>query len=588
MALTKATYAMIANGYVNALDFMSAAQVEDVRKNIGSIDVSAALQAAVNSIENDAAIPNGTLYLPAGTYLLGSEILLIGQIKVLGDGFGATIVKAKDNFALNGRLFDTFRRDNITIEGIYFDGNVANQPNYVPASDNGVSAIIIRSSKNITIKDCYFKNFGKDGVWMFGTLPARTNDQITIDGCVFDTMYRNGFSVIEGQNIVVVNNKFINGKDIANVTLNEGVRIEADANTEYTVNCVIANNTFKDMYGGVGLYNQNLSTIQRNIVISDNVFENITGRAAVFAWRLKDEGCTITNNRFFNCGSSSADPSVGAGGGVCFSESNNVIISGNYFEECGGEFATVAASAGQANSQVVNNTFFKDRRGAIHLISVDIPVGASGTYRLIANNVCRKGGQETANTYTAIKVWGNNPGGGADGGCDIVDANTIETSTTDGYAVGIDMGYDNGQSILGTNVTSGTGVSVVFTSTPPKVEFESAQSGSVASTGALTGAVDYQIRKQFDLVTVELGDLIGTTTNVANITMGVTLPARFRPSSIKYGFCLVQVNGVLQDQPGLIQVDTGGQITVYRDPSQTTWGTAADTGFISAIISYVL
>jgi hypothetical protein len=551
----------------------------------GVTDDAAAIQAAVDTME----VGGGTLHIPAGTYLLGSEVLLLGEIIVQGDGYGSTFIKAADDFELGGRLFDTFRRDNITIQGIHFDGNVANQSGYVPATDNGQNAIIIRSSKNITIRNCYFKDFGKDGIFMFGTAPTKSNDQILIEGCVFENMYRNGFSIIEGQNITVANNFFFGLGDLtpAEVTLNEGVRIEADFSTEHVINLLISNNHFQNMQGGITAYNQNLSTVQRNIVIANNTFEEMTGRAGVALWRLKDQGASVIGNRFFNCGTTGADFSIGAGGGVSMSECDNVIVADNYFYDCGGDNGTVVAGGGGANSQIVNNVFVNDRRRAIHLYSVDIGVGASGTYRMICNNVCRNGGQDAANTYPAITVWGNNPGGGAAGGGDFIDGNTIETDTSDGYNAGISVGYDNGNSVLGTNIITGNGADYIFADVLPEREFEIAESGSAATTGALTGSLNYSIRAAFDLVTLDVGPSVGTVTNVAAITLGVVLPERFRPSATKYGFCLVQLNGALSTTVGIIQVGTDGIINIYRDAAQTPWGTTANTGFIGAVVSYV-
>jgi polygalacturonase len=169
MALTKARSRMIGNSPINVLDFMTSAQITDVTSKTGSVDVSAAVQAAINSAET----PDSAIYFPQGTYLFNSELLLVSESRFYGDGIGATTIKAGDNFELSGRVFDTFRRDNITIEGMMFDGNISGQTGYVPALDNGVSAIIIRSSKNITIRNCYFKDFGKDGVLAFETSPSQ-------------------------------------------------------------------------------------------------------------------------------------------------------------------------------------------------------------------------------------------------------------------------------------------------------------------------------------------------------------------------------------------------------------------------------
>lgn len=52
--------------FVSVLDFMTAAQINDVVSNLGSIDVTAAIQTALNASKN--------VYFPAGTYLVSDTV----------------------------------------------------------------------------------------------------------------------------------------------------------------------------------------------------------------------------------------------------------------------------------------------------------------------------------------------------------------------------------------------------------------------------------------------------------------------------------------------------------------------------------
>ncbi|HYC45379.1 MAG TPA: right-handed parallel beta-helix repeat-containing protein [Burkholderiales bacterium] len=70
---------------VSALDFMTAAQIADVRARTRAVDVSAALQAFLTHCA--ATSPNRGCYLPAGAYNVGSTTLTVdGSIKLYGDG----------------------------------------------------------------------------------------------------------------------------------------------------------------------------------------------------------------------------------------------------------------------------------------------------------------------------------------------------------------------------------------------------------------------------------------------------------------------------------------------------------------------
>jgi len=70
MALTKVKSRMIADTMVNALDYLSDAQITDVVSKTGSVDVSTAIQSAINAAEA-RKVP---IYFSAGTYYMTSGI----------------------------------------------------------------------------------------------------------------------------------------------------------------------------------------------------------------------------------------------------------------------------------------------------------------------------------------------------------------------------------------------------------------------------------------------------------------------------------------------------------------------------------
>lgn len=68
MALTKVHDRISEGSMVNVFDYMTSAQIADVKANTASVDVTAAIQSAVD------AASNNTVYFPAGTYLTSSTI----------------------------------------------------------------------------------------------------------------------------------------------------------------------------------------------------------------------------------------------------------------------------------------------------------------------------------------------------------------------------------------------------------------------------------------------------------------------------------------------------------------------------------
>jgi hypothetical protein len=89
MALTKATYAMIEGATVNVFDYMTDAEIADVTANTALLDVTAKIQAAI-----DSANTGLTVFLPSGTYRVTSTIFLRRSgVHIVGAGVGSTNVK---------------------------------------------------------------------------------------------------------------------------------------------------------------------------------------------------------------------------------------------------------------------------------------------------------------------------------------------------------------------------------------------------------------------------------------------------------------------------------------------------------------
>jgi hypothetical protein len=89
MSLTKVTSSMIQGATVNALDYMTPAQVANVLSYAGTVDTTAAIQEAIDSGAK-------AVYLPSGKYgVLGSlHYPITGNFHLFGDGLSATILYA--------------------------------------------------------------------------------------------------------------------------------------------------------------------------------------------------------------------------------------------------------------------------------------------------------------------------------------------------------------------------------------------------------------------------------------------------------------------------------------------------------------
>lgn len=175
-------------------------------KGDGVTDDSAAINAAILA----ASTSGGTVYVPAGTYIIGSSIILRSNVAIVGDGFNATIFKLK-----NGANTDVMKtltnvdtyigtgtvgtqsvpigNGNITLRDFQINGNKANN-----SSGRGLACYWYKSvMERVSILNC--KSYGiYEGWGSFGAPdPLRTNEnsynEVTVTQCDgTDSWYHDG------------------------------------------------------------------------------------------------------------------------------------------------------------------------------------------------------------------------------------------------------------------------------------------------------------------------------------------------------------------------------------------------------------
>lgn len=439
MALTKVTYSMIDGAAVNVLDYGASGN--------GTDDNTTAFTNALTALSS-----GGTLYIPAGTYIVNSEITVpYGNIKIEGEGIGATTIKIKANYANQSALFVFDNINNVTVCNLTFDGNLSNQ-GISNITDNKQMALMIKgTSSNYLISNCYFINWGKDGVYIQTT----NNKKITVSNNIFEYIRRNGVTVIGGQDIIVDSNQFYDGKDYAYPVLNSGVWVEANTSADNLNNLVVSNNSFKNQHLGVGIYNSNAATIE-NVTVTGNTFDTIqnSGAAIVLYYAAY---VSIASNTFYNCGYSGASSSISQGGAITVgTQSNGATIVGNTFNTCNGYTATVAIATSVTQPIISGNTFINDTKHGIYANYV-FNSNTNGTLRNISNNVFNNGGTAAGATYYCVYL--DDTATHANNG-DMISNNIFKTGASSGYYGGIYCGYNS--PIMGNNSFIGTGLSTNF------------------------------------------------------------------------------------------------------------------------------
>ena len=147
MALTKVTNSMISGAVVNVFDHMTAAQIVAVQARDNSLDVSDAIQDAIDYV---ASKQGGVVFLPLGTYRVDTPINLTSDtgtsragVTLQGEGGGLSNCTAI-NGNTGGRLFDCVGTNFLMFRDFY-----------VIAVGATPSTIIFQMSRGLDINFCH-------------------------------------------------------------------------------------------------------------------------------------------------------------------------------------------------------------------------------------------------------------------------------------------------------------------------------------------------------------------------------------------------------------------------------------------------
>jgi hypothetical protein len=254
MSLTKATFSMIENAVVNALDYG---------------DIVADCAPFLTTAYAAAVAQNKPLYIPTGVYTIGSTLEWDGPVDVFGDGAEATILRKTSDF--NG--VEITAGDAVWIRNFTVDGTVG-----TPSGEG--NGIVVHLGNNLRLTNLQCKNNPGNGILInamsvgyvanvrlqsngIGTGALSRKDGIQLNeispgfvrACTFVninciTNFGNGMYIVDAPyNTLVGLHAEENGFN--------GLRIDANG----TVGTVyLENNTSEDLRFGAGSYGNNIST----------------------------------------------------------------------------------------------------------------------------------------------------------------------------------------------------------------------------------------------------------------------------------------------------------------------------------------
>jgi hypothetical protein len=242
----------------------------------GVADDTAAIQAAINAASN--------IYFPAGTYLIESAIsadtdgirISTSNKNLHGDG-EKSILKMGANsrfiICICGNLAPNTascpKVTDVSISDLMLWGPTTRPADPLPLADEIRELIKVINTDNLRISNCKFYAFSGDAIDLDANLitegappysSERHNNNIWITDCVFDgydNHTRQGVSVIDGNNVWILNNRFEN---IGASNMPGAIDVEP--------------NGYNNMY------------INRNINICNNYFNNCIGLGGAIVFVL--------------------------------------------------------------------------------------------------------------------------------------------------------------------------------------------------------------------------------------------------------------------------------------------------------------
>ncbi|SDD98042.1 Right handed beta helix region [Paenibacillus sp. UNCCL117] len=160
-----------------------------------------AIQAAIHAAGQGRF--GGTVYLPAGTYLIDASVVLLSNVHLVGDGFGATMIKST---RASMPLLLGHQVKKAIIERLSFEGQ-----GMVVSADNQLveRGIDLKDCEQVLVRNCSFH-------WIVNGIGVKNSRRVTIEDCSFDrfipidnTSHGYGIYMEGGEHNLMQNNRFM-------------------------------------------------------------------------------------------------------------------------------------------------------------------------------------------------------------------------------------------------------------------------------------------------------------------------------------------------------------------------------------------
>ncbi|MCD0465915.1 T9SS type A sorting domain-containing protein [Flavobacterium sp. ENC] len=303
----------------------------------------------------------GTVLVLSGTYPVTGPIFVGKPLTIQKSGSSAVVINASGWTSSDTYVLGIVNTSSVTIDGLTISNKIANGSKGIwILANSGATANL----NNITIKNCIVKNIG----WIsnnLSSIPANSG------------IVANAIKVDGGNATYAITNVKIENNEVANCATGWGEAVTVTGNVN---GFSVSGNTVYDIanigivaagnYTSTGATSNNQA---RNGVIASNEVFNCMSAVANSAGIYVDGAlnCTVQRNEVYRCGvgiavGSEQNTATGNGGQSTGHIVNNNSVYNNVVT--GAIFGGVIGSGyttSVGNTKIFNNTFYKNRTGAV-------------------------------------------------------------------------------------------------------------------------------------------------------------------------------------------------------------------------------
>lgn len=333
------------------------------------------------------------LFFPSGTYLCGS-IEVKSNLEVIGED--GAVIKRTSNYGWQLGLFYT-PPVNVLIENLQFDNNAPG------TSGTHKHSVRMTNTQNVVIRNCRFfngydsaiKDLGPDGIYISTGSPSTVNN-ILIEGCLIEGFTRNGISITDGANGVVIrdctiSNCGLTGVDVeANTGTSTQVRNLTIDNCKFIDNGDVSVGPYTSRTGQLSIFSSGPTVYHsENVTVSNCYFKNSSANPqGINSFKINSTKNFLMFNCYFESPVSAStyravfeEGTFGSMSGAvknctfvnhnvdCF-DFTNIVFDSNHFSGTNTRYASAGTGS---NKKIVNNFFENCATSGVPVLTIRSP-----------------------------------------------------------------------------------------------------------------------------------------------------------------------------------------------------------------------